>query len=400
LSEATETNPIIGIVGAGTMGSGIAQIALEHGHEVVVHDVDEAAIERGRQRVRDGLARRALKLDLDGDSVDAWVDGRLAGVRAAPSLDALAADVDVVIEAALEDLGLKQEIFRALDGAAGRDDVILATNTSALAVASIASATTRPERVLGLHFFNPAPVMRLVEVVTPAAVAADIVERAVRLVTSWGKTAVRCADAPGFIVNRVNRPYTIEALRLLEAGEASVQAIDAALRDAGFPLGPFELIDLAGVDVNLAAATGVWEGLGRPERLRPSPIQERLVAEGSLGRKTGQGFHVYEAGRRTGVAAAFAGQGSVLEPDVIRERILLGVVNEAYHAVGDGVAEAGDIDVALRLGAAHPAGPFERVREMGGPDAVRERLSELSTAHPRYEPAPALTTKGGSPQGG
>ena len=400
MSGAPETNPIIGIVGAGTMGAGIAQIALEHGHEVVVHDVDEAAIERGRDRIRAGLARRAAKLDLDADSVDAWVDGRLGGLRAAPSLDALAADVDVVIEAALEDLGLKQEIFRALDGAAGRDDLILATNTSALSVASIASATIRPERVVGLHFFNPAPVMRLVEVVTPAGVAHDIAEHAAQLVTSWGKVPVRCADAPGFIVNRVNRPYTIEALRLLEAGEASVEAIDAALREAGFPMGPFEVIDLAGVDVNLAAATGVWEGLGRPERLRPSPIQGRLVAEGSLGRKTGQGFHLYEAGRRTGVAAAFTGQEGSLEPDEIRERILLGVVNEAYHAVGEGVAAADDVDVALRLGAAHPIGPFERVREMGGPGDVRARLTELSGTHVRYEPAPALATVAGAPQGG
>jgi 3-hydroxybutyryl-CoA dehydrogenase len=144
----------------------------------------------------------------------------------------------------------------------------------------------------------------------------------------------------------------------------------------------------------------VWEGLGRPDRLRPSPIQERLVAEGSLGRKAGQGFHVYEAGRRTAVAAAFAGHEGSLGPDAIRERILLGVVNEAFHALGEGVAATDDIDLALRLGAAHPLGPFERVRELGGSTAVWERLTELSRDHPRYEPAPRLGAADGRPQGG
>ena len=401
MSGGREAGKIVGVVGAGTMGAGIAQIALENGHEVVVHDVDAAAMDRGRARVREGLARRAGKLDLDADSVDAWVDGRLARLRSAPSLDALAADVDVVIEAALEDLGLKQGIFRALDaGSTGRPDVILATNTSALPVASIAAVTSRPERVLGLHFFNPAPVMRLVEVVAPPMAAPAAVDRAAALVTSWGKTAVRCADSPGFIVNRVNRPYTIEALRLLEAGEASVEAIDAALREAGFPMGPFELVDLAGVDVNLAAARGVWEGLGRPDRLRPSAIQERLVAEGALGRKAGRGFHVYADGRRTGVAAPFASSAALPGGDGIRERILLAVVNEAFHALGEGVAGADDIDLALRLGAAHPAGPFERAREMGGPDAVLARLEDLAADHPHLEPAAALRAAAAIPQGG
>ena len=279
------------------MGAGIAQVALEAGHEVVLHDVDEAAIERGRARIGEGLARRAARLDLDGESTDDWIAGRLAGLRDAHSLDAVGAEAEIVIEAALEDLELKRTIFRALDAAA-TPDVILATNTSALSVASIADAATRPQRVLGLHFFNPAPVMALVEVVAAPATDPAVVERAAALVTAWGKTPVRCADSPGFIVNRVNRPYTLEALRMLEAGVASVEAIDAAMRDAGFPLGPFELIDLAGVDINLAASRGIWEGLGRPERLRPGATLERLIGDGRLGRKSSRGFYRYEGGRR------------------------------------------------------------------------------------------------------
>ncbi len=314
---------IIGVVGAGTMGAGIAQLALEHGHEVVLYDVDEEAIERGRHRVRDGLTRRAAKLDLDADTIDEWVDGRLAGLRQAEALVSLAAQTDVVIEAALEHLPLKQDIFRALDGEAD-PDAILATNTSALRIADVAALATHRSRILGLHFFNPAPLMLLVEVVVTADTDTAVVERAERLVRSWDKTPVRSADQPGFIVNRVNRPFTLEALRLLEAGEASVEAVDGAIREAGFPMGPFELMDLVGIDVNLAAARGIWDGLGKPDRLRPSAIQERLVDEDRLGRKTGGGFYDYEDGRRGPVALDFAAAPTTLATSAIAERILHG----------------------------------------------------------------------------
>jgi 3-hydroxybutyryl-CoA dehydrogenase len=352
---------VVGVVGAGTMGAGIAQLALEAGHEVVLHDVDEAALERGRDRIRGGLGRRATKLDLDADSIDDWVDGRVARLRDALSLDALGAEAEIIIEAALEDLALKRTIFRTLDAAA-LPATILATNTSALSIAAIAEATDRPERVIGLHFFNPAPVMPLVEIVTTSETNPAIAAAAVALVERWGKTVVRCTDTPGFIVNRVNRPYTIEALRLLEAGSASVEAIDEAMKGADFPMGPFELMDLVGVDVNLAAATAIWIGLGRPDRLRPSAIQERLAAAGELGRKTGRGFYRYEDGRRVGVSEEFAGGGSATEAQAIRERILGAIGLEANQAKDEGVASAVDIDLALRLGAGHPLGPFERER--------------------------------------
>ncbi len=351
---------IVGIVGAGTMGAGIAQVAIEHGHEVVLHDVDDEAIDIGRNRIRDGLSRRAAKLDLDPDSIDEWVDGRMAAVREAETIALLAGETDVVIEAALEDLALKQDVFRALDEAAD-PQVILATNTSALSVTAIASATRHPERVIGLHFFNPVPLMALVEVVPGAATAPDVVDRATTLLASWDKTPVRSADSPGFIVNRVNRPYTIEALRLIETGEASVEAVDEGMRAAGFPMGPFELMDLAGIDVNLAAARGVWEGLGRPDHLRPSPIQERLVEEGRLGRKSGAGFYRYENGRRVAIDPAFATAGPA-EPAEILARLLGAIDAEAIRARDEGVATEDAIDLALRLGAAHPHGPFERMR--------------------------------------
>ena len=363
-SESGSDAPVgvVGVVGAGTMGSGIAQLALEAGHEVVLHDVDEAAIERGRSRVREGLARRAGRLELDPDSIDEWVAGRLARLRDAHSLDAVGAEAEFVIEAALEDLELKRTIFSTLDAAAV-PGVVLATNTSALPVAGVAQRTRHPERIIGLHFFNPAPVMPLVEVVVPPAAAAHVVERAVRLMEAWGKTPVRCADTPGLIVNRVNRPFTIEALRMLEAGVATVEEIDDAVRGGGFPMGPFELMDLVGLDVNLAAAQSVWEGLGRPDRLRPSPIQEVMVADGRLGRKTGVGFYRYVDGRRQGAAEASAPVSSAgQDASAIRDRVLAAIDVEARGAVGQGVASAEDIDLAMRAGAGHPVGPFERAR--------------------------------------
>jgi 3-hydroxybutyryl-CoA dehydrogenase len=346
---------IVGVVGAGTMGAGIAQVVVGAGDEVVLHDVDATALDRARARVREGLTRQALRLDLDPDTTDAWVDGRLERMRTATTLDQVGAEADIVIEAALEDLDLKRTIFRALDAAAA-PETILATNTSALSVAAIAGATSRPGRVLGLHWFNPVPRMALVEVVAAASTAPAVVDAADAHARRWGKTPVRSADSPGFIVNRVNRPFTIQALRLLEAGDASVTTIDEALRADGFPMGPFELMDLAGLDVNLAAATAVWDGLGRPDRLRPSPIQSRLVEEGRLGRKTGRGFYRYEDGRRAAIAPPFDEEPADprLDATAISSRITSAITDEARLAGAEGVASAADIALALRLGAGHP----------------------------------------------
>ena len=336
------------------MGAGIAQLALEAGHPVAIHDPLLEATARAIDRIRDGLARRAAKLGLDADAIDDWVDGRLAGLRTVSTLEDAAAGAALVIEAVTEDLAVKSVIFATLDAAA-RDDAILATNTSALSVTAIARATERPERVLGLHFFNPAPVMALVEVVTTAVTDPSVADRATVLVTGWGKTAVRCLDAPGFIVNRVNRPFTIEALRMLERGEAAVADTDRALRGVGFPLGPFELMDLVGLDVNLAAATGVWDRLGRPDRLRPSPIQAELVADGRLGRKTGLGFYRYAEATSPAVAPPFRDATSTLSDPAVVTRIRDAIDHERALTIDEGVATAEDIDLALRLGAGHPA---------------------------------------------
>jgi 3-hydroxybutyryl-CoA dehydrogenase len=393
---------VVGLVGVGTMGAGIAQLAIEAGHPVLIHDVDAAAIERGRARIRTGLERRASRLDLDHDSAELWVEGRLERLRDAPTLaDLAAADPVLVVEAALEELEAKRAIFRALDALTA--STILATNTSALSVAQIAQATTRPGRVLGLHFFNPAPVMPLVEVVVAPPTDPTVADRATATVTAWGKVPVRCTDTPGFIVNRVNRPFTLEALAILETNSASIEVIDRAMRAAGFPMGPFELMDLVGIDVNLAAARGIYAAAiaaGDPaaERFRPSRIQERAVAAGRLGRKTDGGFYDYdEAGSAIGPDRESARlrdpDGRLTDAEIVR-RITLAIVNEAYRALGDGVASAADIDLALRLGAAHPVAPFERAADLGGPAGVLEALHEFAAEGPRFDPAPGLLPAG------
>jgi 3-hydroxybutyryl-CoA dehydrogenase len=397
------THGVVGVVGVGTMGAGIAQLALEAGHEVVIHDVDAASIEHGRAGIRAGLERRAGRLDLDPDSAEAWVEGRLTGLRDAPDLDDVAtANPMLVVEAALEDLEAKRAIFRDLDRACGHD-TLLATNTSALSVAAIASVTANPGRVVGLHFFNPAPVMPLVEIVVAPRTDPAAAEQAIAIVTAWGKVPVRCADTPGFIVNRVNRPFTLEGLAILEAGLGSVASIDDAVRAAGFPMGPFEFMDLVGIDINLAAALGIYERArlgGDPlaDRFRPSSIQQRLVAAGRLGRKTGAGFYDYGPdGRPIGPAAEFirpGGSDASIGADEVVERITLAIANEAYRAVGDGVASATDIDLAMRLGAGHAIGPFERVAALGGPRALREALDEFAGDGVRFDPAPALESAG------
>jgi 3-hydroxybutyryl-CoA dehydrogenase len=367
----TDERARVAIIGAGTMGSGIAQVALEAGWGVVLHDPLAGATDRARARIAEGLARRAAKTQADPDAIEAWTSAQLDRLSSAESPAAAAADAHLVIEAAIEDLATKQLLFAELDRAAP-PTTVLATNTSALPVGRIAEgARIAPDRVVGMHFFNPAPVLALVEIVAAKGSAPWAVERAATFAEAWGKTPIRSTDSPGFIVNRVNRPFTLEPLRLLRAGAGTIEEIDGAIVAAGFPMGPFTLMDLIGIDVNLAAARGLYEGFDRPARFRPSPLQEQLVAAGTLGRKTGSGFYRYDSGKKVGAAPRFerpehAPPGNELvQAGQVAERVILAIVNEAYRALGDRVAAADDIDVALKLGAGHPFGPFEWARRTG-----------------------------------
>ena len=382
---AQRAGTVVGIIGAGTMGGGIAQVALQAGHVVRLYDAAPGAVERAIGRIAENLARQATRDAPAG--VERDTSAALDRLEVAGSPTELAAGADLVIEAAVEDLAVKRDLFATLDRAAG-PGAILATNTSALSVGAIAAATADPGRVVGLHFFNPAPRMALVEVVAPPAREA-VAGAAVDLMRAWGKTPVRCADTPGFIVNRVNRPFTLEALRIVEDRVATTDEVDGAVRGEGFPMGPFELMDLIGIDVNLAVARALYDAFDHDERFRPSPLQERLVADGHLGRKSGQGFYRYEDGRRADRTA-----GGPVEPEMasaIVERVTLAIVNEAFRALGERVAGMADIDLGLRLGAGHPEGPFERMERLGGPSVARRSLERLArSVGRRFEPASAL----------
>ena len=282
---------IIGVAGAGAMGAGIAQIAAQAGHPVVVLDQDEAALARGREVVEKGASALMKRGKLSP------TDAQALSSRIAWTLDEkVLAPAGLVIEAVIENAGIKQGLFRILEETLS-DDAVIATNTSSLSVTALASALKRPQRFLGLHFFNPAPVMKLVEVVSGAATDPAVALICFELMKSWGKEAVEVRDVPGFIVNRVARPFYSEGWRALEEGAADAATIDFLFRDlAGFRMGPLELGDLIGHDVNYAAACSVYEAYHARTRFVPSLAQGQLVAAGRLGRKSGAGVHDYRAG--------------------------------------------------------------------------------------------------------
>jgi 3-hydroxybutyryl-CoA dehydrogenase len=268
------------VAGAGAMGAGIAFVAARGGCSVQLVEPDPAARERCLARLRKDAERAR-----DPGALD-----RIALVEALPAQS----DAAIAIEAVPERLELKRQVFARLSGVLA-PDALLATNTSSLCVSEIAGAASHPERVVGLHFFNPPTAMKLVEIVAANESSNDALERARAFVERIGKSAVLAADTPGFIVNRVARPYYLQAVRALEAGVGTIDELDALARAAGFRMGPFELMDLIGLDVNLATSESVYERLDQP-RLRPLPLQRRLVAEGRLGRKSGAGFYDYREG--------------------------------------------------------------------------------------------------------
>lgn len=384
----------IGIVGAGTMGTGIALIACLGGYPTLIYDPDEEALTEAQVTVGELLAEGKGR---HWSTEEAEAASKLLGPAEA------IADLrrcDLAIEAVPEDLQLKRRVFAELASAC-RPDAVLATNTSSLRVKDVAAGIEHPERIVGMHFFNPPARMKLVEVVTTELSSHDALQAVADVAEEMGRTPILAKDSPGFLANRLARPFSLEALRMLADDVASIETIDSVCRiGGGFRMGPFELLDLIGLDVNLGVARSFYEQGGQPERWRPSPIQEQMVAEGRLGRKSGRGFYEYGSGRHRPPDPELAVRAPTLDADElaaidpagpeILSRLVAQIANEAAFAMEERIGSPEDANTAMRLGFNWPLGPLELTGLIGAGRAVevlaglRERLGDA------YLPAPRL----------
>lgn len=376
---------VIGVIGAGAMGTGIAQVAASAGNPVILSDAVPGAAERAIGKIESSLQRQVEKKKLTDERAREIVN-RLSVANSATGDFSSFSDCGLVIEAIVEDLEVKRRAFTELERMVTKQ-CVLATNTSSLSITAIARACAHPERVIGIHFFNPATVLPLVEVVPGLLTSGDVVHAVRALVDSWGKTTVIASDTPGFIVNRVARPFYGEALRILEEGIADRATIDWAMHDlGGFRMGPFELMDFIGNDVNLATTTAVFGRTFFDPRYRPSITQQRLVDAGLLGRKAGRGFYSYSAD----AIAPEPNRDEQLGRQIV-ERIVAMLINEAVDAVAHGIASERDVDLAVTRGVNYPRGLLAWANDIGLAN-VLDTLEKLRNEYneDRYRPSVLL----------
>ncbi len=345
----------LGIVGAGAMGSGIAQVAATAGWEVRLYDVRKEALVVSRTKLAKILNRQVEKGRMTDQEVKA-VTGRIYYVDNLSSFS----DVDIVIEAIVENIEIKKSVFAELEQAC-TDDCILATNTSSLSVTEIAASCKKSERVIGIHFFNPAPLMALVEIVPVVQTSNQVLKNSKAIVDGWGKLTVLTGDTPGFIVNRVARPFYSEALRILDEGIADIATIDHTMTsEGGFKMGPFALMDYIGHDVNYKVTESTWKACYHEPRYKPSLTQLALVKAGFFGKKSGRGFYDYHENAVRPVPS----DDSQLQERILT-RIITMLINEAADALYLGVATRDDIDLAMTKGVNYPKGLLKWADEIG-----------------------------------
>jgi 3-hydroxybutyryl-CoA dehydrogenase len=355
----------VGIIGTGTMGNGIAQVAAIAGNEVVLYDANDVAMTRAIETIRLNLRRTAERGKI---SLIAAAD--IANrIKTTDRLEGLG-DCALIIEAIIEDLEVKKAIFQELELSV-TEGCILATNTSSLSITSLAGGCQNPERFIGIHFFNPAPLMPLVEIIPALQTPQYLTQKVVEIVESWGKTLVLAKDMPGFIVNRIARPFYSEALRIYDEGIADFKEIDKAMTDKGFKMGPFTLMDLIGHDVNYAVTESVWRNTYFDPRYKPSVTQKRLVEAQFLGRKTLRGFYDY-----TKMNDNQEVELDTKKSEYISNRILTMLINEAYDALYWQLASKKDIETAMTKGVNYPKGLLQWGEEIGLKTIV-QNMSEL-----------------------
>ncbi len=371
----------VGVIGSGAMGSGIAQVAAMAGHEVHVYDANPVAA----QSAGNNLKKSLQKLVEKGKCSEEKYNQVLTNIIFQSSIDKLNS-CELIIEAIVENIDVKKEVFSALESIVS-DSCILASNTSSLSIASIASACNKPERFIGIHFFNPANIMPLVEIIPALQTSETCLTKSIELIKSWYKVAVVCKDTPGFIVNRVARSFYGEAIRMYEEGIADCATIDWAMKEiGGFKMGPFELMDFIGHDVNYKVTETVWEQLFYDPRFKPSLTQKRLYEAKRFGRKSGIGFYDYSE------------SAIIPEPtkdqelgNYIFNRIIAMLINEAVDTLYLGVASKEDIDLAMTKGVNYPKGLLAWADEIGL-GAILEELESLMATYEedRYRPSVLL----------
>lgn len=363
-------NMVVGVVGAGTMGAGIAQVAAQNGHQVVLVDTNQEMLNKAELGLGKVLARLVEKGTISADE-RINIQGNITYTTSITDFQ----HCGMVIEAIVENLGVKHNVFEAIEKVVA-PTCILASNTSSLSIASIGSVLQHASRVIGIHFFNPAPLMPLVEIIPAVQTANETLEKAKALIDSWGKVSVICKDTPGFIVNRVARPFYGEALRIYEEGIADFATIDWAMTSiGGFKMGPFTLMDYIGNDVNYTVTESVFEAFYYDPRFKPSFTQKRHKEAGFFGRKTGRGFYDYSENAQQPIPNEDAQLGQQ-----IVDRILAMLINEAYDALFMQVASAEDIDLAMTKGVNYPKGLLAWSSEIG----ISKVLSQLQDLFELY----------------
>ena len=350
----------VGIIGSGTMGSGIAQVAATAGCQVNLFDANRAVLEKSKASLEKVLIRLIEK-----GRIDTPEKNRIqSNINYVDSLEELS-NSDLIIEAIIENLEIKKKVFSELETLVN-DDCIIASNTSSLSIASIAASLKNPKRCVGIHFFNPAPLMKLVEVIPAIQTSYETLEKSIDTISSWGKTVAIAKDTPGFIVNRVARPFYSEALRIYEEGVASFQAIDSSLKNlGGFRMGPFELMDFIGNDVNFTVTETVFKSFFFDPRYKPSFTQKRFAEAGYLGRKSGIGFYEYDENNQIVPLNKNETNLDCALSQLIFDRVLVMLINEAADALFWNIASAKDIDNAMTKGVNYPKGLLAWADEKG-----------------------------------